>query len=639
MRPRNAVPPLLLLVVLGGAAGRCGRDLADERPPADLPATFGAGFVEVPYQAPAGFLAPGLISGDPRGLTNAVAADLDGDGTTEVLFGAVAREGAAGLPFALRLSRDGRALAPITLAGIDAVGMPMALLDLDDDGRRDLLGAAPAIAWGEDGPRFSAPSALALGGRRTTVMGAAVEDLDGDGWLDLVFGSKDCCADCRALEVFLRVGPRRFELRPDLVENVPSGGAYAVLAARLGPGEMVLATLGSCAPSEPAFFRASASTPEGAPRFTAFDPTPRDAQYRDPEGYDGCPSLACRAPMGGWVGYIDEDDEVDLAVALNPRHELFRGRRAWPLTEVFTSRYTETPAPETGRGMIPWGTTFADLDGDGRPDTITVHGNDFIPDEDRARYIGPQYTTAHWNAGGMRFFDVTDRLGALRPRVGHWRSLFTHDPDGDGDIDLLVGGHGFAPVMFRNEVQTGRRGISLALRGTSSNRYGIGATVRVESPSRPARRLRVGGASSPHGIAEPLVFAGLGEDARAEVVTVTWPSGVTSVARGLEGGRLHEMEEPPLFVLDPPSRRVPADGASEVRIRITPRDAVGAPRRARSVAVTPTHGGEGVAVTVAPEGDAWVARVRAPTRAGSTRLAILIDGAEVPLHPRVWWGP
>jgi hypothetical protein len=66
---------------------------------------------------------------------------------------------------------------------------------------------------------------------------------------------------------------------------------------------------------------------------------------------------------------------------------------------------------------------------------------------------------------------------------------------------------------------------------------------------------------------------------------------------------------------------------------------VGAPRRARSVAVTPTHGGEGVAVTVAPEGDAWVARVRAPTRAGSTRLAILIDGAEVPLHPRVWWGP
>ncbi|MFO0627092.1 MAG: VCBS repeat-containing protein [Polyangiales bacterium] len=503
-----------MLIALGGAAWRCEPEVSEAVDVIDAPAAFGAGFVEVGYAAPEGFLRPGLISGDPRGLTHAVAADLDGDGTTEVLFGAVAREGPAGTPFALRLSRDGRALTPISLEGVDPVGMPMALQDLDDDGRRDLLGAAPAIAWGEDGARFSAPTALTFGGRRAMVMGAAVEDLDGDGWLDLVLASKECCANCRALEVFLRVGPRRFEPRPDLLDEVPAGGAYAVLAARLGPDEMVLATLGNCASSEPTFFRATTLPADGVPRFTPFDPTPSEAQYRLPEGYAACPSLACRAPMGAWIGYIDEDDEVDLAVALNPRHELFRGRRAWPLPEVFTSPYTVTPAPETRRGMIPWGTAFADLDGDGRPDAIHVHGNDFIPDEDRARYIGPQHTTVHWNAGRMRFADITDRLGALRPRLGQWRSLFTHDPDGDGDIDLVVGGHGFMPVVFRNEIQTGRRGLSLSLRGTSSNRYGVGATVRVASPSRATRRLRMGGAASPHGIAEPLVFAGLGEDAR-----------------------------------------------------------------------------------------------------------------------------
>ncbi|MFO0627091.1 MAG: hypothetical protein U0325_15895 [Polyangiales bacterium] len=55
--------------------------------------------------------------------------------------------------------------------------------------------------------------------------------------------------------------------------------------------------------------------------------------------------------------------------------------------------------------------------------------------------------------------------------------------------------------------------------------------------------------------------------------------------------------------------------------------------------VTPTHGGDGVVITVTQEGDAWVARVRAPTRPGSTRLAITVDGVEAPLHPRVWWGP
>ena len=68
--------------------------------------------------------------------------------------------------------------------------------------------------------------------------------------------------------------------------------------------------------------------------------------------------------------------------------------------------------------------------------------------------------------------------------------------------------------------------VTVALRGTKSNRFGVGSTVRIESASGPQVRQLVlarGYLSS----SEPILHFGLGEDTRIQRLTVAWPSGLT----------------------------------------------------------------------------------------------------------------
>lgn len=466
-------------------------------------------------------------------------------------------------------------------------------------------------------------------------MALAVIDLDEDGWLDLLVGNHNCCARCFAVHPFLRVGPRAFAERMDLIDEQVPGGACALVAAPLGDARAVIGVMSPCRESSPSWFRASALGDDGVPRFVPFDPTPLDANYRQGNGDRCVGGLACRAPMGAFIGYIDEDERLDLAVSIDPDHALFRGVGGFPLAEVpFQRGVTTTPGPETGRAMIPWGVAYVDVDQDGRPDAISTHGNDFIPNGS-PRYIGPQYTTLHWNAGAMRFADLSTAADLAR-HTGQWRSLFVTDLDRDGDADLLVGGNSIPPRVFRNEVVSGNHGFSLALRGTSSNGYGIGATVVVTPEGGgPASRHFMGGQGSPFAVSEPLIFAGLGAATRASV-EVRWPSGTVQRVEGVEAGGLRTLEEPPLFTLDPPGRHIPAGSHRAFTLRVAPRDHSGRVRADARVEVVITHG-QGTVHEGSLHGEGRVFVVDAPDSPGSTRLELRVDGVASPIHPRVWW--
>ena len=634
-------PParVALLVALAGAGCReseAPRTSDAGAPDAPSPTTLGAGFTAVPYDITPGVAFPpdGLMSGDPIGLTGIVAGDLDGDGDPEVLMGSVSSFGRPPMALAWTYRRDRGALTPIDLPDVRGGAMPMALLDLDGDGYLDLIENRPSVAWGMAGGRFEPPVMLLDRQPEDTrpfqIMGLYVQDIDGDGWLDLLTGQRDCCPDCRAYRLLLRTGPRTFAERTDLIADNPFGGAYALLASPLGPDPMVLATFATCANSEQMFHRQASLDAAGLPRFEGFDLTRPDADYRQPRP-DMCPNLSCRAPMGAWVGFLDGDDRLDLAVSLNPRHDVFLGGSAWPLRDLAPqASFSETRAVETARGMIPWGVAFIDFDQDGRLDTVNVHGDDFIPDEDTQRFIGVQHPTLHWNAGGLRFVDITALTG-LQRQLGHWRSLWVGDLDGDADADLLVGGHRFAPRVLRNDIDNGHHGLALALRGTTSNAYGLNAVVLVQARRADApMRFFMGGISSPHSVSEPLIFAGLGAETQAARVEVRWPSGVVQVVENLAAGRVHTLREPPLLRVTPETRRAPADGQSLVTFRFTP-------LAAGAVTLAITHGGGEVVAPPRREGDAWVASVRAPATPGSTRFEFRVDGVASGVRPRVWW--
>ena len=78
-----------------------------------------------------------------------------------------------------------------------------------------------------------------------------------------------------------------------------------------------------------------------------------------------------------------------------------------------------------------------------------------------------------------KFHDVAGQLGKAfaTPRIG--RGLAIADFDRDGDLDVLITTNGREPLLLRNDLRNGNRGIRLRLQGKRSNRDAIGAVVKL----------------------------------------------------------------------------------------------------------------------------------------------------------------
>ena len=620
---------------------------APSRPAVDT-ASLQGGFVDLSaavIAAPPFALSPGDGNVQEPEATTGFFADLDGDRVDEVIVGPTALGPAAPRgrrPAVYRYDRaSDRLVAAGPLAGDSVDAVPVAIVDLDGDSLRDVLyaGDLGRVAWRVADGGFAPAEALVRldpNGASVSLTHLDLDDLDRDGWLDVLVASRYCNDRSTSLMPLLRVAPRRFEAHPELFPaGAPRISTYSVQVAEFQPGAKLINVTGQGCDAHPwSFLIERGEGDDGRPRFVRFDPIPVDAYFNSfaPERVN---VIADFAPMASAVGDLNGDGLLDLAMSLDPHHAFFEFRGAWPFADVTACvGFPEVRLP-SGSRMIPWAVALLDLNRDGQPDVVTAHGNDNASWHQPSAFIGPQRTTAHLNNGGRAFVDVSERLGLARP--GQWRSMTVGDLDRDGAPDLVVGGQGEFPRVYRNAIRGPHAGFALRLRGTSSNHLGVGARVTVlPRPGAPAQLHVASSVASPYVYAEPLVFVGLGGTDPATQVSIRWPSGVLQVLRDVAPGALHEVVEPSLFTLDPPSRHVAADGAATVTIRVTPRHEDGSLRSADAVTVA-LRGPGTLAQPAQRTPTGWEARVVAPSVPGSTRVDLTIDGVAVGVHPRIWW--
>src|SRR5207248_9674997 len=82
------------------------------------------------------------------------------------------------------------------------------------------------------------------------------------------------------------------------------------------------------------------------------------------------------------------------------------------------------------------------------------------------------------NLGDLRFERIESRWGL--GRVGVSLGAATADFDNDGRLDLVVNNADVPLSIYRNRSSSGNS-IRIRLKGTISNRFGIGATVRLKA--------------------------------------------------------------------------------------------------------------------------------------------------------------
>ena len=571
-------------------------------------------------------------------LTGAGVAlgDIDGDGRPDIFLASVEK------PAALYHNDGGFHFTDVTAAsGLDLKGLATTgavFADVDGNGTLDLIVGTlggPIKLWLNDGKGHftdaTATSGLDSGYAVTTL---TLADVDGSGSLALyaatykkrnaldVYPPQDRAFDQvvkRAGRDFAVIEKWRSEFRiqdrPDLGGVVRSQRAEPDLFyMNDGHGHFKREALarnprftdenGKQLPEEPDFFTLAARfydvNGDGAPDLYVCN------DFEDPDQFwmnDGkgnfrlVPRLAIRQTSNTCMSVdfadVRRNGNVDIFTAdmLSPSLEARRrqipthsplpkrvgltdDRPQWMRNSLQLSRGDGTWAQVADFAGVAatdwtWGSAFLDVDLDGYEDLLTVNGHRWdVRDADTFDRIRNSFPRVPWNReqgefprlatrsfafhnnGDVTFRDVSREWGwGVDEAISQGIALA--DLGGRGLLDVVVTRLDGAPVIYRNESNAPR--VAVRLKGVSPNTLGVGAVVTVRAASLPvqSREMTAGGYYLSGSDAE-LVFA-TGRDSAA-TIEVRWRDGRVSTVAGARPNRLYEIDQSVAAPAQPGSR-------------------------------------------------------------------------------------
>ena len=245
-------------------------------------------------------------------------------------------------------------------------------------------------------------------------------------------------------------------------------------------------------------------------------------------GIDGKPL----AGMGTDMGDVNGDGLLDIFVTNldGQTHSLYKNLGKGLFTNVtFSSGIAEATLPYAG-----WGTAFFDYDNDGDLDLAVANGDVL----DNAKLIRDNSSYEQLNL--LLRNDGAGKLASVGPVSGSGfalkkasRALAVADLDNDGDLDIVVSNVGARADVLQNDGGNRSNSILVRVVGSSSNRDGIGARLKLSVEGKTlVREVKAG--SSYLAQNDLRVHFGLGNAAKADRLEIRWPGGTVEVIENIE---------------------------------------------------------------------------------------------------------
>jgi enediyne biosynthesis protein E4 len=235
--------------------------------------------------------------------------------------------------------------------------------------------------------------------------------------------------------------------------------------------------------------------------------------------------------MGVVFQDYDNDGLPDLIVTTLPRqtYAVFHNDGKGS----FSDRGLQTGVTAMSGVTSGWGVGLEDFDNDGRKDLFVAQGHvlDNVEKIDPSlHYLEPVELALNHDGRFEPADSGTQELLAARGAA-------FGDLNNDGWIDVVATALGEHPRILMNRGGSGHW-LMLILRGTRSNRDGLGARVRVNGQTRFATT-----AGSYESASDKRLHFGLG-DAKSATVEVFWPSGSHQTLNDVRADQFLEVREP-----------------------------------------------------------------------------------------------
>jgi hypothetical protein len=273
------------------------------------------------------------------------------------------------------------------------------------------------------------------------------------------------------------------------------------------------------------------------------------------------------------------DMHSDMSERIGPNREKLKSNMRWDASMVGdgaasiwgnsfflnegSGRFKEVSDQIGAENYWPWGPSVGDLNADGYDDVVITSGMNFpfryginsvLLNNRGRRFLDAEFILGvEPRQGGVvvPWFDLdqADRIGweTLAREIGYKgsarnatvmaargsRAAAIFDLDADGDLDIVTNEFNAAPMVLVSNLSDQRRiqYLNVKLVGTTSNRGGLGAVVRVTAGGRTYTKVHDGKSGYLSQSLFPLYF-GLGDASSVDRIEVSWPSGRSQIERG-----------------------------------------------------------------------------------------------------------